>query len=286
MLIFAIILMMFAIALNLTRETFHEVSKKPGLILAGLLGQFVALPLATLALIIVLQPAPSIALGMIVVAACPGGNVSNFMSWAARGDVALSVSLTAASSAIATVWTPVAIIFWASLHTPSHDLLAEIDFDRIQFVAQTIFILAFPLLTGMTLRHFFPIAAKLWRRRIGTLGAAMLTFVIVLATIQQAPSLWPYASELMVPVVLHSSMAMMVGALLGIALRTNQSRTRSLTFEIGIQNAGLAVVILLAQMDGVGGAAAIAAIWGVWHFFSGGFMIAVFRSIDKAQNGI
>ncbi|MEZ5894338.1 MAG: bile acid:sodium symporter, partial [Parvularculaceae bacterium] len=106
MLAASIIIMIFAVSLGLRREHFVFLRTDPKLFWGGVAAQIIGLPLMTFLLVIVMAPPPSVALGMIVVAACPGGNVSNFMTWGARGDVAYSVSLTAASSIIAAFWTP------------------------------------------------------------------------------------------------------------------------------------------------------------------------------------
>ncbi|MCA9687843.1 MAG: bile acid:sodium symporter, partial [Myxococcales bacterium] len=145
MLAAAIIIMIFAIALGLKTEHFSFLKTDPKLFWGGLAAQLIGLPAMTLLLVTIMAPPPSIALGMIVVAACPGGNVSNFMTWSARGDTAYSVSLTAGSSVVAAFWTPAAILFWSELYPPTAALLDTIDFNRISFVLQTTVMLALPL---------------------------------------------------------------------------------------------------------------------------------------------
>ena len=115
----AIVIMIFAIALGLKPEHFSFLRTNRKLFWGGLAAQLIGLPAMTIALAAILSPPPSIALGMIVVAACPGGNVSNFMTWSARGDTAYSVSLTAGSSVIAALWTPAAILLWSELYPPT-----------------------------------------------------------------------------------------------------------------------------------------------------------------------
>lgn len=281
MLAAGIVIMMFAIALGLRAEHFSFLRSQPKLVLGGLAAQLIALPAMTLLLIIILTPPPSIALGMMVVAACPGGNVSNFMSWIARGDVAYSVSLTAASSIIAAIWTPAAILLWSGLYAPTSDLLESIAFQRDAFLLQTGFILAAPLAAGMTIAHWRPRLSEKLRKPLAMLGASLLLIVIVSGTAEMLPVLAPAWLIILVPVVLHNGLAFAVGAAAGRALGASPSRRRALTFEVGIQNAGLAVVLLLSQLKGLGGAAAIAAVWGVWHFVSGGLMISFFRYLDR-----
>lgn len=279
----AIMTMMFAIALSLKGEHFAFLRTAPGEFWGGLAAQIIGLPAMTLAIAALINASPSIALGMIVVAACPGGNVSNFMTYAARGDTAYSVSLTAGSSVIAAIWTPAAILFWSGLYAPTADLLETIDFNRTSFVAQTTLLLAGPLAAGMIVAHFFPALAARIRGPLGWVGAAILAYVIVTGLL----GYWQFLRDgwmlIAFPVIAHNAAAFALGAGAGRLITANPARRRSLTFEVGIQNAGLAVVLLLGQLQGLGGAAAIAAVWGIWHFVSGSAMIAFFRYLDRRK---
>ncbi|WP_375201124.1 bile acid:sodium symporter family protein [Hyphococcus sp.] len=279
----AIIIMIFAIALSLKPEHFSFLKTDPKLFWGGLAAQLIGLPAMTLLLVTIMAPHPSIALGMIVVAACPGGNVSNFMTWSARGDTAYSVSLTAGSSVIAALWTPAAILFWSALYPPTDALLDTIDFNRVAFVAQTTVMLAAPLALGMTAAHKFPAAAEKIRKPLALFGAGMLAIVILDGFIKLTGVLLPAWALILIPVAVHNACAFALGAGVGRLLGASPARRRSLAFEVGIQNAGLAIVLLLAQLKGLGGAAAIAAVWGVWHFFSGGVMILLYRTIDSRK---
>ena len=283
MLASAIVIMMFAIALGLRPSHFGFLRSDPKLFFGGLAAQLIALPAITIALAALLQPAPSIALGMIVVAACPGGNVSNFMTYVARGDTAYSVSLTAGSSVIAALWTPASILLWSELYPPTADLLETIEFNRLSFILQTTFMLAAPLALGMTTAFFRPDTAEKLRKPLALFGAAIMAFVIIRGAIDFWPVLVGAWVIIMIPVVAHNAVAFALGAVAGRILSASPQQRRSLTFEVGIQNAGLAVVLLIAQLKGMGGAAAIAAVWGVWHFFSGGAMIAFYRYLDRRK---
>lgn len=279
----AIIIMIFAIALGLKPEHFSFLRSDPKLFWGGLAAQLIGLPAMTLLLVTILAPHPSIALGMIVVAACPGGNVSNFMTWSARGDAAYSVSLTAGSSVIAAFWTPAAILFWSELYPPTAQLLDTIDFNRLSFIIQTTMLLAAPLAMGMAGAHFFPAAAEKVRKPLALFGGAMLAVVVINGAYRLMTELLPAWALILFPVVLHNGLAFALGAGAGRLLGASVARRRTLAFEVGIQNAGLAIVLLLAQLKGLSGAAAIAAVWGVWHFFSGGAMIALYRTIDARK---
>lgn len=277
----ALFMMMTAIALSLRPDHFTFLRRDPVLYFGGLAAQLIALPAMTIALAMILNPPPSVALGMIVVASCPGGNVSNFMTWSARGDVAYSVSLTAGSSVVAALWTPLAILFWSSLYPPTADLLRNIEFDRVGFIAQTAFLLGAPLIIGMTTGLKAPQLAARLQKPLGAVGASILAVIIITGTIDFWPILIGAWRHFLAPVVIHNLAAFALGAAAGLLLARTKARRRTLAFEVGIQNTGLAIVLLLGQLEGLGGAAAVAASWGVWHFVSGGAMIGLYRRLDR-----
>jgi BASS family bile acid:Na+ symporter len=218
---------------------------------------------------------------MIVVACCPGGAVSNLMTYLARGDVAVSVALTATSSILAALLTPASTLFWTGAYGPTAELLRSLDVDPMLFVMQTTVLLALPLAAGMFVAAKAPnIAAKI-RGKTTLLGTAVLGGTIIYGIVYFFPVLWPAVGLLGSIAVIHNTVAFATGAVAGRLLSKDTAVRRALTFEIGIQNSGLALVILLAQLQGLGGAAAIAAVWGVWHLIAGSIIVQVFRMSDS-----
>jgi len=227
-----------------------------------------------------LRPAASIALGMIVVACCPGGAVSNLLTYLSRGNVAVSVALTATSSLLAAILTPTSILFWSQAYEPTATLLRTLDVNPLIFIGQTTLLLAVPLVLGMALAARAPDVAARIKQRTTVLGVSVLVGVIIYGIVYFFPVLFPALPLLGGIVVLHNTLAFATGALAGRALSRLSATRRALTFEIGIQNSGLALVILLSQLKGLGGAAAIAAVWGVWHLIAGGLLAVFFRQLD------
>jgi BASS family bile acid:Na+ symporter len=218
---------------------------------------------------------------MIVVACCPGGAVSNLLTYLSRGNVAASVALTATSSMLAAILTPTSILFWSQAHKPTATLLQTLDVNPLLFVLQTTILLAVPLVLGMIVAAKAPDIAKRIRKRTTVLGVSVLVCTIIYGIAYFFPVLFPALPILGAVVVLHNALAFATGALAGRVLSGASVTRRALTFEIGIQNSGLALVILLSQLKGLGGAAAIAAVWGVWHLIAGGLLAALFRYIDS-----
>jgi BASS family bile acid:Na+ symporter len=273
----ALFIIMFSVALGLRPRDFAAVAVRPILFAGGVFAQIIGLPLLTLGLVYLLAPPASIALGMIVVAVCPGGNVSNLMTYFARGDTALSVALTATSSIIAAFLTPAFILLWISFYPPTSTLLQSVSFDSQAFLIQTTFLLAVPLGIGMIFAHWAPNLANRLRGPGAFFGAGLLIAIVIVGTYDLFPKLFGTMHLIFPPVILHNACAFVLGAITGWALQANAPSRRALTFEIGIQNSGLALVILLGQLQGLGGAAAVAATWGLWHLIGGGVIVGLYR---------
>ncbi|MFN3835377.1 MAG: bile acid:sodium symporter family protein [Glycocaulis sp.] len=277
-------LIMFTVALSLRVEDFIALKDRPLRFLGAAATQILVLPLATLALVMAVNPPPSIALGMIVVACCPGGSMSNFFTHMARGDTALSVSLTATSSMLAALATPVSILFWSGLYAPTDALLDTLEVDALPFIVQTTIILAVPLAAGMALAHYRRDIARRLRRPMSFLAMGLLILIILSSLAGNADTLAIGAITVMPMVILHNAMALALGYAMGWAMRFDARGRRAMTIEIGIQNAGLGLVILLGALGGLGGAAAIIALWGVWHLLTGLALASVFRLNDHWRN--
>jgi len=279
----ALMLVMFGVALGLRVQDFRILADKPSLYLGGVLAQIVLLPLVTFGLIILISPPPSIALGMIVVACCPGGSVSNLLTYLSRGDIAVSVALTATSSMLAALLTPASTLFWARAYEPTAELLISLDVNPLLFIGQTTLLLALPLAAGMIVAAKMPDFAERIRKRTTVAGAAVLGATIVYGIAYFYPILWPAIGLLAGITIMHNTAAFATGAIVGMVLSKQASIRRALTFEIGIQNAGLALIILLAQLKGVGGAAAVAAVWGVWDLIAGGLLAMSYNYFDRKR---
>lgn len=277
-------LIMFSVALSLRVADFVALKNRPWQFLGAAATQILVLPLATLLLVMVVNPPPSIALGMIVVACCPGGSMSNFFTHMARGDTALSVSLTATSSLLAALATPVSILFWSGLYAPTDALLDALEVDALPFIVQTTIILAVPLAAGMAIAHFRRELARRLRRPMSWLAMVLLVLVIVSSLAGNADILALGALTVMPMVILHNAMALVLGYAMGWLLRFDARGRRAMMIEIGIQNAGLGLVILLGALGGLGGAAAIIALWGVWHLLTGLTLASGLRLNDHWRN--
>lgn len=261
--------MMFGVSLTLKPADFTRVLKFPRAPVAGLIAQFVLLPATTCFATWALRIDPELALGMILVAACPGGTFSNVMTWLARGNVAVSVSMTAISSLAATVMTPLNFAFYGALNPHTRDLLTSIAVDPSHILLLVLLVLALPIVLGMIAGHYFPALATRSERplRVVTL-LIFLSFVAIAFGNNKGLFLERFHTFFWL-VVGHNTLALSLGALMGRLLRLPQADRRAVTLEVGIQNSGLGLVILFTFLPHAGGMMLITAFWGVWHLVSG-----------------
>lgn len=276
--------MMFTVALSLRREDFEDVAREPLRVAAGSATQILGLPLLTLGLILILNPPASVALGMIVVASCPGGNMSNLLTHFSRGNAAYSVSLTTVSSVLAALVTPVSIIGWTSIYPPTASLIQALDINPFLFISQTFALLAAPLALGMFIAARAPRTADRLRAVLTPASLVALAGVVVVGVYGNWALVIAAGTTLIPIAVLHNASAFGLGSIAGRVLGLDRARRRSLTFEVGIQNTGLGLLILLNQFDGLGGAAAITALWSVWHLMAGSGLVGLFRTVDSVEN--
>ncbi len=274
-------IMMLGVALGLKPEHFAFIRTSPLRVVKGALTQMIGLPLLTLGFIYVWDMPASVALGMIIVACCPGGNVSNVLTKVSGGNTAYSVSLTTVSSVLAPLYTPFAILFWSSIYAPTNALIDSIDLNAGMFLLQTSLILLLPLITGMLTAQYYPkLAAKLniWLTRFSV-------FIIFLLIVVGLSTNWHliilYGAIILPIVILHNSASFLLGWGAGVTLLDDKLSARALTFEVGIQNSGLGLVILLSQFEGLGGAALIISTWGIWHFVGGFTAIGLYNWSDR-----
>ena len=279
-------LMIFAVALGLKPEHFRFFKDEPRIYIGGVLAQIIGLPLLTLILCMAISPHPSVALGMIIVACCPGGSVSNLIALFARANTALSVSLTATSSVIAALVTPFSILFWSDLYGPTSDLLKQINLDTASFISQTLLILAVPLILGMGMVQVTPRLADRLKGPLAALGGLALLGIIISACVKYWDMFLLMCLGLLGLVIVHNALAFASGYATGLITKADWPSKKALTIEVGIQHSGLALVILVTQLDGLGGASAIAGLWGTWHIIAGLGLIGLFRLNEKRGQNV
>ena len=261
--------MMFGVSLSLRGDDFKRVLAKPAAPLAGLLAQFLLLPALTCAVTWWLDVDPGLALGMILVASCPGGTFSNIMTWLARANVAVSVSMTAVSSLAATVLTPLNFAFYGWLNPHTRALVTDIALDTGNILLLVAAVLALPLLLGMLCGHYFPGFARAAQKPMRVVTLLVLFTFVGLAFANNMDVFLANADRIVGLVVGQNALALGLGALAGALIGLSRADRRAVTLEVGIQNSGLGLSILFTFFPQASGMILIAAFWGVWHLVSG-----------------
>ena len=268
---------MFGVALDIQWPHFTHLMNQKKTVATGLLSQFVLLPLLTVILISVLPISPGIALGMLLVACCPGGNVSNFFSQLARGHVALSVTLTAFSSLVAFIITPASFFVWASVVPSLSTEIKNFEIDFVSLFINMVSILLIPLIVGMLVNSYFSSFSKKISGPIRLLSMLMLTGFIVVAVLNNQDGFAAYLGDVFWIVLLHNGLALLAAYYFSAVLKNEESVNRTVAIETGIQNSGLALILIFNFFDGNTAMAVVAAWWGVWHLISGFAFSAIMR---------
>jgi BASS family bile acid:Na+ symporter len=260
---------LFGIALDTSLEDFGAALRRPWSITVGVLVQFIALPAITFALTLALDLRASLALGLILVACCPPGNVSNILTHRSGGDVALSVSMTAVSNVLAIFLMPLNVAFWGSLHPTGKDILADIDLSAVDMLLEVGLVIGVPFAAGITIARLWPRVAAVGHRIIGPLSYVALAGIIVIGVANNWDTFVDYIGVVLLAVFLHDALALALGYAVGRAARLPDASVRAMTFEVGIRNAGLGLLLVFTYFDGLGGMALVAAWWGIWDIIAG-----------------
>ena len=260
---------MLGVALKLEVKDFILVFSAPKSVLVGFVSQFFALPFLTFLFVLILKPMPSVAMGMMIVAACPGGNISNFMTSIANGNTALSVCMTAIASVIAVFMTPFNISFWGGMYAPTASILSNVSIDFIEMLKIVGMILLIPLVIGMCLRAFKPKMAD-FLLPITHYGSMLIFGSIVVFAFKANTDLFLKYIHLIIFIVLaHNAIGILTGYSLARLFKLPGTDQKTLAIETGIQNSGLGLGLIFAFFDGMGGMAIVAGWWGIWHIISG-----------------
>ena len=283
--IFNIVLaiIMFGVALGITIDDFKRLIKNPKILFAGVFSQFILFPALTFLFVKAINPAPSIALGMFLVAACPGGNISNFMTQLAKGNAALSVSMTAFATLVSLIMTPLNFQFWSSMYEPSAEILRTVKLDPMQLVKVVILILGVPLILGMLFRHYKPLTAVKVMKILSPFSLIAFLILLVAAFYKNIFVFTDYIHYVLIIVIVHNIIGYLSGFYFAKTMRLSYKNQKTISIETGIQNAGLGLLLVFTFFDGIGGMALLVAFWAVWDIFSG-IALASYWSIRNRSN--
>ena len=264
---------LFGIALDTPLSAFAAAIRRPVVIGIGVVAQFLFLPALTFLLTLALHVQGSVALGMILVACCPPGNVSNILTHRARGDVALSVSMTSVGNVLAIVLMPLNFAFWGRLHPTGGPILdrlgSQVDLSVGSMLGEIALVILVPFAAGITIARLWPRVARVGRRIVGPVSFLALGAVIAVGVAKNWDIFVHHLGVVLVAVLLHDALALAIGYAIARATRLPGPSTKAMTFEVGIRNAGLGLLLVFSFFGGLGGMALVAAWWGIWDIVAG-----------------
>lgn len=266
--------LMFGVALDIKVRDFKQLFQSPKPPIIGLISQLILLPLLTLGLTFILDIGPSIALGMILIAACPGGNVSNFAVHLAKGNTALSVLMTSISTLAAIFTTPILFGLLSQYVPNTADLGQSISVDPIEMITTILKLVVLPLAIGMSINHFYPKLTERIQSPVKILSMAIFFGIVFFGIKGNWDNILNYVDDIFFIVLLHNSLAFVLGFSWAKLMKMSIANIKAITIETGIQNSGLALIIALNFFSDLGGMALVAAWWGIWHLLSG-FLVAM-----------
>ena len=288
---------MFGVALGIKPRTFVDIAKRPQSIMLGILCQILLLPALTFLLTITFKNwlSPMIALGMILVSSCPGGNISNFITSLSRGNTELSVSLTAFNTAVSIITTPFNFSFWGKMYlnfAEKRMLLPELEIPFWEIFKTIVILLGIPLILGMLCSQYLPKLTQKLKKPMQYLSVAFFILMVVLTFGNNIDAFMKCIKYIFLIVLVHNLLALGIGFGTGTIFKVPYKDRRTLTIETGIQNSGLGLVLLFnpaifdpAIWSNNGGMVVITAWWGVWHIVSGLTLAYTWRIRGRNEAG-
>ena len=268
----AIGFIMFGVALDIKWQQFKDVFTAPKAAILGLACQFILLPLVTFLAIWLAKDfiTPGVAFGAILVAACPGGNISNFITNLAKGNTALAVSLTAIGTVLAIVMTPFNFQLYGSLYMKTSPLNVPIEIDPRDVARTVLILLGIPIALGIFVAYKFPKFVEKLKKPIKIFSLLAFVAIVVIAFWNNYHYFVQYIKLIFIIVLIHNGLALLSSYWVARGFRLGLNDCRTLSIETGIQNSALALVLIFNPKIfpphlQIGGMAFIAAWWGIWH---------------------
>lgn len=263
---------MFAMGITLTIPDFALVVKRPLPILLGVISQYVIMPGIAVALVFAFQLPPELAIGVILVGCAPGGTSSNVITYLAKGDVALSVTMTSVSTLLAPIFTPLLTLWLAGTLLP-----VDAGAMALSILQLVVIPIAAGLLVRWLLRRWVDkvLPALPW---VSVLG---ISYVVVAVVSGSADRIVEAGLLVLAVVVLHNGLGYLLGYFAARVFKSPDRVARTVSVEVGMQNSGLAATLAAAHFNPV--AALPAAVFSVWHNISGGLLALFFRYRSARQ---
>lgn len=258
---------MFGMGLTLKVEDFRVVFTRPKDVLVGCLAQFTVMPLLAFALSRLFGLDEALTIGVVLVGCCPGGTASNVITYLAKGDLALSVGMTATSTVLAPLLTPLLVLL----------LVGEtVDVNVIGMLLSILWVVILPIVLGLLVKRLLPKAteqATVYLPAVSTVAICLIVMIVIAAN---AHKLLAGGWIVILVVMLHNILGLAVGYLIGLLLKMTPAKRRAISVEVGMQNSGLASSLATLHFAAFPMATVPGAIFSVWHNISGAIVARFF----------
>ena len=266
-------IVMFGMGLTLRAKDFSEVVKRPVDVIIGVVGQFAIMPLLAYILCLVLQLPAEIAVGVILVGCCPGGTASNVMTFLGRGDVPLSVTISACTTVMAPVVTPALIYLFAQ---------QWVSVDPVSMFMSILYIMVLPIVAGVVVNALFGGFVRSAVSVMPIISVFAIVAIVVAVVAVSRDQIARTGLLIFAVVILHNVLGLALGYALAKAFRMDLKKRKALSIEVGMQNSGLGVALAMAHFNPL--SAVPAAIFSVWHNISGPVLATVFANMNDDQD--
>ena len=251
---------MFGMGLTLSPQDFRIVLSRPKDILIGCLAQFTVMPLLALGLSWAFALPKELALGVILVGCCPGGTASNVITYLAKGDLALSVGMTATSTLLAPLLTP--LLVWLLAGT-------MVQVDTIGMLLSIVYVVIAPIAVGLIFQRYLPQFTKAIVPYLPAFSSIAIALVVGIIVAHNADRLLVGGLIVVLVVILHNLCGLSLGYIIGRLLGLSEAKKRAISIEVGMQNSGLASSLATLHFAAYPLATIPGAIFSVWHNISG-----------------
>ena len=258
---------MFGMGLTLSPQDFRIVFSRPKDIIIGCLAQFTIMPLLALGLSWAFALPKELALGVILVGCCPGGTASNVITYLAKGDLALSVGMTATSTLLAPLITP--LLVWLLAGT-------MVEVDTIGMLLSIVYVVIAPIAVGLVFQRYLPKFTKSIVPYLPAFSSVVIAFVVGIVVSHNADSLLVGGMIVVLVVMLHNLCGLSLGYIIGRLLGLADAKRRAISIEVGMQNSGLASSLATLHFAAYPLATIPGAIFSVWHNISGALVARIY----------
>ena len=268
-------LIMFGMGMTLSPQDFRIVFSRPKDVIIGCAAQFTVMPLLAWVLSWLFDLPPELALGVILVGCCPGGTASNVITYLAKGDLALSVGMTATSTVLAPLMTP--LLTW---------LMAGkfVDVDTVAMLMSIVYVVIGPIAAGFLIQRYMPRFTRWAVAYLPAFSSLMIALLVAIIVGHNAGQLLKGGMVVVLVVILHNIGGFTLGYVLGRLLGLSDDKRKAISIEVGMQNSGLASSLATIHFAAYPMAVVPGAIFSVWHNVCGAFVAKLFASRWYSKN--